>query len=174
MKKMWNCCVLAFVVVAMCSTARAEENADPLTIAFEKLKAMRGEWTIEGDACKDMPKNAKIVYKVVAGGSVVMETTFPGTKMEMISMYHRDGKRLVMTHYCMAKNQPRFQGAIDPKTGDLVLHFVGGTNLDVKKDMHVHNGRIRFESADRVTSSWAFWAGGKQQGVTKFTLKRVK
>src|SRR5215207_3355349 len=71
---------------------------------LEALKKLVGEW-VSLDA-KGQPSTQVVsVFKVTAAGSAVHETIFPGTPYEMISIYHLDGKDLVLTHYCAAKNQ---------------------------------------------------------------------
>src|SRR5262249_22552816 len=68
---------------------------------FEQFKLLAGEWT--GQAVKG-PKagmEVRAAYKVTAGGSAVVETLFPGTDHEMITVIHRDGDDLLLTHYCM-------------------------------------------------------------------------
>ena len=61
----------------------------------------------------------------------------PGTDHEMVSVYHADGKDVVMTHYCAFGNQPKMK--LDPASKDNELKFVfaGGTNLDPAKDTHM-------------------------------------
>jgi len=153
---------------------RADEPAktDALVQAFEKLKAMAGEWEV-ATASEGVPKSS-VTYRVIGGGSAVLETLFAGSEMEMVSIYHRDGKELVMTHYCCVGNQPRFKGRIDEKTGELVLDFTGGTNLDPAKDGHIHGGRIRFKDKDNVASEWLYYVGGKKAETHALTLKRKK
>ena len=72
------------------------------------------------------------MIKVTAAGSAVHETIFPGTGHEMVSMYHADGKDLIMTHYCALGNQPRMK--LDPKSsvdkGEFRFKFAGGSNID--------------------------------------------
>lgn len=155
------------------STPQGKKDTDPMTKAFEQLKKLTGKWeVVNGD--KELPEKAYITYRLIGNGTTIIEDMFPGTKMEMISMYHRDGKDLVMTHYCAAGNQPRFKARIDGKTGDLIFDFAGGYNLDTTKDMHVHSGRIHFEGDNAITSEWDFWSNGKSGGSHKVKLKRIK
>ena len=58
-----------------------------------------------------MSKKGDLVarYAVTAAGSAVVETVFPGTEHEMVTVYHADGSDLVLTHYCMEGNQPRMR-----------------------------------------------------------------
>jgi len=51
--------------------------------AWDSLKKLAGDW--EGDASGD---KANVVYRVTSNANTVMETLFPGTPHEMISMYH--------------------------------------------------------------------------------------
>jgi len=138
--------------------------------AWDSLKKLTGEW--EGDAGGS---KASIVYRVTSNGNTVMETLFPGTSHEMITMYHLDGAQLVLTHYCSAGNQPRM--ALDAKAskpGYLVFSFAGGTNLDPQKDGHIHAGRIKLVDDDHIESEWDHWENGKAGHSMKFALTRKR
>ena len=69
---------------------------------FERIKKLAGKWRGKMNNMK-----MELEYTVVAAGSAVIERAFPGTEMEMVTMYHdnKDGK-LAMTHFCMLKNRP--------------------------------------------------------------------
>ena len=73
--------------------------------AFEKFKAMEGVWTGKST----MGWDAVLTYRVIANASVVMEILdFDAHPDEtMVTMYHMNGDKLMLTHYCAAKNQPR-------------------------------------------------------------------
>ena len=48
----------------------------------------------------------------------------------MLTLYHRDGNRLVLTHYCMAGNQPRMQAKpFDAGANELAFEFLDATDL---------------------------------------------
>ena len=68
-----------------------------------------------------------------AGGSAVQETQFPGTPMEMVSVYHLDGADLVMTHYCVLGNQPRMKA--DPKSPADKIHFTFASGTKVAPEL---------------------------------------
>jgi hypothetical protein len=139
--------------------------------AFERLKALAGAW--EGTvATRDGPP-AQVRFEVISGGSAVMETLFPGAGNEMRSVYHLDRGALVMTHYCAAGNQPRMRLAKGSTDDLLVFEFTGGTNLDARKDMHIHGGRIRLAGPDRLEAEWDHWKGGKKTGSATFFLARA-
>ena len=72
--------------------------------AFERLKALAGTW--EGRSTKGWDETLR--YEVIAGGSVVLETSVDAHPGEtMATAFHMDGDRLMLTHYCVARNQPR-------------------------------------------------------------------
>jgi hypothetical protein len=169
--------LLAFAVSARGDDApkAAKATADSASEKFERMKKMAGTW-VEAD--KDGKPTGKVVsvVKVTAGGSTVHETIFPGDPMEMVSVYHRDGADVVMTHYCMLGNQPRLKA--DPKSAPNQIHwmFVGGTNLDPAKDMHMHESTVTFIDDDHIEIAGCAWAGGKplEDHCVKMTLVRKK
>ena len=157
-------------------SAHAETTAAD---AFASIKKLAGEW--RGPAMqKGMPKSHSI-FRVTAGGSAVEETIFPGTKMEMISIYHMDKGDLLMTHYCMLGNQPRTKLNTRKSTAtELVFDFDGGTNLNPRRDMHMHSLTLTLSnsskksSAQKLTVSGTSWEGGKQKMACGNTLTRVR
>lgn len=159
------------VVAGLLAADTAGSGADPKA-AFAQLKALAGEWK-GGIGRPDGPAGT-VLYRVTANGHTVMETLFPGMDHEMISMYHLDGGDLVMTHYCAAGNQPRMKLNRERSTAkELVFDFAGGTNLDPARDGHIHAGRLRLPSADRLEAEWVFHAEGRAAGTNAFFLQRA-
>ncbi len=138
--------------------------------AWDSLKKLAGDW--EGDAGGS---KTSVVYRVTANGNTVMETLFPGTPHEMITMYHLDGAQLVMTHYCSAGNQPHLRlDTESSKPGYLVFSFAGGSNLDPQKDGHIHAGRIKLIDQDHVEGEWDSWENGRLGHTLKFVMTRKR
>jgi hypothetical protein len=171
---MKNLLILSLAIVATTCAHAAVTDAE----AFASLKKLQGDW--RGPAMmKGMPP-AHSVFRVTAGGSAVQETIFPGTKMEMVSLYHMDKGRLVMTHYCMLGNQPRVKlNARASTPGNLVFDFAGGTNLNARRDAHMHSLSITLPApaksgSQTMTVSGTSWEKGKQKMACDTTLKRVK
>jgi len=143
---------------------------------FEHLKSLEGTWT--GSATHDAGGQtsggeATVVYRVTAAGSTVQETLFPGTPHEMVTMYHMDGARLVLTHYCAAGNQPRMELEASADPSVLSFKFVGGTNM-AETDMHMHSARITFLDADHIRSVWGSMKDRQPAGTGTFDLTRKK
>jgi hypothetical protein len=154
----------------------AKPNVDPTptSFAWQRLKDLAGEWklaTAPGQADK-----GEIVarYSLTAAGSTVVETLFPGSDKEMVTVYNRDGDHLMLTHYCCCGNQPRMRAGCGDAQGELVFEFAGGTNLDPAKDLHMHGYRVRFVDANRFHGEWEYYRDGKSAGKHTFDLVRKK
>jgi hypothetical protein len=161
---------LSLVSIAS-QAASKSEPAMSAQAAFEKLKGLAGEWQgTEGEKSKG--QGMPIVYKLTSHGTVLMEIMGPGTQEEMITMYHIDGNKLLLTHYCGLGNQPVM--ALTSKSTEEALDFdySGATNMKSKKDMHMHALRIRFEGKDAIATEWDLYQDGKKTGTTKFFLSR--
>src|SRR5215469_17347143 len=71
---------------------------------FSRLKILVGEWQADSQTGK-----ARVTYELVSGGSVLVGHEKVENMPEMMTVYYLDGKRLLLTHYCMLGNQPRMQ-----------------------------------------------------------------
>ncbi|HWB20472.1 MAG TPA: hypothetical protein VG711_09250 [Phycisphaerales bacterium] len=138
---------------------------------FEAMKKLAGVWKGTGTH-DDAPIDVEADYKITAGGSVVMETLFPGTDHEMVTMYHMVGKDLMLTHYCVAGNQPTMK--LKPGSDPSVMKFdyAGSGDIDVSKDMHMHNLEITLVDADHIKAKWTSWAHGNEASDARFDLMR--
>jgi hypothetical protein len=141
--------------------------------AYEKLKGLAGDWkgTI---ASKNHGPEVLVSYKVTGNGSAVVETQFPDTDHEMMTVYHLDGDQLVLTHYCALGNQPRMVMNNHSSENQIGFSFAGGTNLEPDQDRHVHNGVIRFVEHDYIENEWDVFHDGTKVDVNKFYLTRIK
>ncbi|MDB5309338.1 MAG: hypothetical protein JWO38_3540 [Gemmataceae bacterium] len=141
--------------------------------ALAQLKKLKGEWVAADDKGKPTDKLVS-VFKVTAAGSAVHETIFPGSPHEMVTVYHLDGKDLVLTHYCALGNQPRMK--LDPKSpaNQLRFTFAGGSNLDPAKDMHMHEGSITIVDDDHIEWTWQGYEDGKADNGHTVSMKLVR
>jgi len=166
--------LMLFVLSAGVSGEDKPANKAPETNpAFEKLKKLAGTWV---KADKDGKPTDQIVsvVKLTAGGSTIHETLFPDQPMEMVSVYHLDGKDLVMTHYCMLGNQPRMKADPNSPANKIHFKFDGGSNLNVAKDMHMHEGTLTFIDDDHIEFSGVAWVNGKPDEDHCATFKLVR
>jgi len=162
--------VFAAAAVSCCAFVHPQESADKK--AFDKFKTLVGTWKGKAGFGEDM-SDTTVTYKLVGGGTTLVETLFEGTPHEMVSMYHMDGDSFVMTHYCAAGNQPTFKYKSTQTERAYTLDFWKGSNMK-ESDMHMHTVRFFFAEADHVVSEWTSWQNGKDAGTVKFDLKRQK
>ncbi|MEM7009528.1 MAG: hypothetical protein AAF462_10380 [Thermodesulfobacteriota bacterium] len=140
---------------------------------LEQMKALSGTWTGMGKMHgEDVP--VTIEYKTTAGGSAVIETHGPGTPMEMVSIYYEEDGKLVMKHFCMLKNQPVL-GLKDSGENTIEFDYIGGTNMDSSKDMHMHSAVFTFVDDNTMTQRWTPYQDGKAMDeATTITLTRAE
>jgi hypothetical protein len=163
---------LAAAVLVVWPARAADETGIDAKTAFEKLKTLAGEWKADG-AGEHGDGAGKVIFRVTSNGSTLMQTQFPGSDHEMVSMYHVDGSDLLLTHYCALGNQPRLK--LDKKASsanELKFVFDGGTNLDASKDMHIHGLRTVFKDKGHVEEEWDAFQAGKKSATQKFSMSR--
>lgn len=119
------------------------------------------------------PIEMTVQYRLLAGGSVLEERSFPGTPNEMVTMfYDKDGK-LAMTHYCVMGNRPgMLLKSSDSKT--LRFDFDQSCGINVAKESHMHALTLTFDDADTLTASCKAIIDGKAMAEHPTVLKRVK
>ena len=160
----------AFVLWAAAAAAPATPGA-PAAGGFERFKGLAGEWVAAEDG--PMSKKGEVVarYSLTAAGTAVVETVFPGTAHEMVTVYHADGPDVVLTHFCMDGNQPRMRAraARGPRYD---FAYDGGTNIDAKRDRHMHSAWLEFLGADEIRNEWTEHAEGKPVLVVQSHLLR--
>lgn len=140
---------------------------------FEQIKSLAGTWSGTG-MMHGKEEQFTVTYETSAGGSVVVEKSFPGTPMEMISIYSEKDGQVVMTHYCMLKNQPEL-ALKNSADGTLEFDLIGGANMDASKDMHMHSLKLTINDDNTIVQEWtANMAGEAQKESTTLTLTRAE
>jgi len=167
--------IVAALAALMLGAGPALADAKPAAPAkanhgFEKMKSLAGEW--RGTTKEGM--SVRVTFVLTADGSALMERLEPGTESPMVSMYHPDGSRVMMTHYCASHNQPRMRAEAseaDPKT--LVFNFVDITNLASPDDAHMRHLVVGFEDQDHFTQEWTYKTKD-EESVEVFRYERKK
>lgn len=137
--------------------------------AFEKIKSLAGEW--EGKASKGPGGTAS--FRVVSAGSAVLGSMSEPSGAEMITVFHLDGDRLMATHYCGAKNQPRFVAEPSSDPNKIVFKFKDITNLASPQAGYMQGVTFTFADPDHHTEIWSWTEGGKQGSETfQFTRRK--
>ena len=159
--------VLCLGLAGTASAAGKESNAAE---AFAKIKGLAGNWEANSSRGK-----ATSTYEVIANGSAVVEHVRVPGEDEMVTVYHLDGNKLVLTHYCTAGNQPHMQAEpYDSTTNQLAFDFAGGGNLANPSVGHMHNVVFQFGDADQFSTKWTFQENGKAKFVENIEYRRVK
>jgi hypothetical protein len=138
---------------------------------FERMKELAGVWEATSNMTKE-GERVRVEYRLSSGGSSMVETLFPGTPHEMVSVYFDNKGKLTMTHYCALRNQPRMK-VQKADAQNLHFMFAGGTNIDPKKDAYMRSLTITFADKNRIIEKWTLFKEGKEQETSVFQLSRV-
>jgi hypothetical protein len=154
------------------SGVRAAMAATPeAKAAWEKLRTLEGEW--EGQHPETGAWMPSASMKVSSSNSVLRELMFPGSAHEMTNMYHLDGDRVVLTHYCAMGNQPRL--AARGLQGD-TLHFTidSVSNLADAQGMFMGDLQVTFKPDGTVVQQWRSYNEGKlsDEHTVEIVLRR--
>lgn len=146
-------------------------SADKAKAAFEQIKKLDGDW--EGKSTKGWTE--RIGYRVIANGSCVMELSYGAHPREwMATMIFIDGERLLLTHYCAARNQPRLlltQASDDLRT--ITFTFLDGTNLPSRDTGHMDKVVFHFDDPDRFRSRWTWYQNGEEKWMEDIEHRRT-
>jgi len=146
------------------------------TGVMEKLTALEGDWMLLDEDGRETDVVGSS-FRLTAGGSAVVETMFPNSAdgHEMVNMYHADGDRVLMTHYCAAGNQPRLVVETTDDENRLELRFESITNLATPKATYMSEAVYVFDGDDRLTTTWRSMVDGElTEEKTTIDLKRRK
>ena len=137
---------------------------------FERFKGLAGTW--DGKSTKGWEESLR--YDVIAGGSTVLETSVDAhPDQTMATAFHMDGDRLMLTHYCMAKNQPRLEATgFADGSRTVVFTFRDGANIPTRDKGHMDKAVFTFEAPGRVTSRWTWYENGKEKWFEEIVQTR--
>jgi hypothetical protein len=89
-------------------------------------------------------------------------------------MIHLDGDRLLLTHYCVARNQPRLvatQMSEDGRT--ITFEFLDGTNLASRDRGHMDKVVYTFPDDTHYTSRWTWYQNGQESWMEQIEHVRA-
>jgi hypothetical protein len=167
---------IVLVMVAAGSGAGGQTaDAAAARAAFARFTSLAGDW--EGSSTAGWSGTA--TYSVIARGSAVLNSSrhgaHPGDEEAMATVYHLDGHRLLLTHYCVAKNQPRLAATkIDDNGRRIEFTFVDGSNLPSRNAGHMDRAVFEFHDANRFTSRWTWYQDGQERWMEDITYVRKR
>jgi hypothetical protein len=121
------------IAIATSALVVATPVDGPRALVASKLDTMAtlvGTWRPAGKGASPL----RIRFSLTAGGTVLVEEWTRAGRPHSLTLYHRDGKGLIATHYCPQGNQPRLQlvSPIDEKV--LRFAFRDATDLDAEHE----------------------------------------
>ncbi len=158
--------VVAAALFAMLSASfvLAETDAEK---SFHQLAGLGGTWVGKGSQGQPV----KVSFRMTAGGSALMSEILGEGHENMITMFHMDGDRLIMTHYCGAGNQPRMK-VVSADAKSVSFEFFDGTNIGPGAG-HMQYVTFSQPDANHHTEEWVYVDHGKEMKEF-FTLERSK
>ncbi len=148
------------LALALGGTAQADSDT-----IMKQLKSLEGDWMLldeQGEPTGQVGSE----FRLTANGSTLREYMFPGQEHEMLNVYHADGDRVLMTHYCGAGSQPRLEVVRADDGEGLLLKFDSITNLPSPNAHFMHHAEMAWEGDDRLVTTWYGSQDGKVSDET--------
>jgi hypothetical protein len=163
--------IVLLTSAALCLATAQAPAQGKAQASFDRLKTLSGEW--EGTAGNNQA--ASVSYRVVSNGSALEETLHVGKDETMITVYHLDGDRLMVTHYCAAGNQPRMVATPDPNNPNMfAFKFLDATNMSGPDAGHMRDLVVTLLDRDHFTQQWTWREKAKEDKRELFKLTRKK
>ena len=131
----------------------AESHAEPQQV-YDWIKQLEGQWTLSAaesqeGGTKTHPSVLPLLdtdevameFKLIGQEKTVQEDLLPGTKRQMVTMYHcKDSpcSAVKATHYCAKGNQPEFFASLESSSRELIFECDMSTELCQSWDNHIH------------------------------------
>jgi|GEM_PF-2436398 len=151
------------LLLAFCGHIRATTGEADLN----RLASLAGEWSLldpEGE-----PSSLSATYRVIAGGSAVLETLLAGTPQETVTIYHLEGNRLAATQISRRSAPTRFalRGADDRST---LLFEAEAAEHETKGGLQVL--QLTLIDEDHLRVEWSLTTENGSLESTVFELSR--
>ena len=167
--------LLASLLLAACASRSPATPPTPTATApqldasaawAELARTLPGTWTLVSDTGDTL----EIAYRVVSHGSALLETYGADPAAQTLSVYHPDGRSLMLTHYCAQGNQVRLRvSAVAP--GRVTFSYIDASNVDPRQSvMHELVFVLGADTLER-TEVYVSDDGTRHTGVTRFVRK---
>ena len=145
--------VAALILAGTVQSGLAASQAGPEQV-YDWVKQLEGQWTLSASEVQEggtrthpsvLPlfntDKVAMEFKLIGRERTVQENLLPGTKRQMVTMYHcKDSScsAVKATHYCAKGNQPEFVASADSSPQELVFECDMTTELCQSWDAHIH------------------------------------
>ena len=162
---------LALVLSLYAGSANVPAAEADAAALFHRLTALEGEWV--GTSTKGWTDTSR--FTTIAAGSVVAQSSFDAHPGEtMMTLYHLDGPRVMLTHYCVAKNQPRLvSNGSSPDGRSFTFTFHDVTGIPSREQGHMDKVVFTFEDEDHFTSRWTWYQDGREKWMEEIRYQRT-
>lgn len=170
MKLFYALLITVIAPFAMASPDHPEHAPVAMPKEFDTLKKLVGTW--EGTSkMGDKEQTVTVTYELTSNGTAITEKLGPGTPMEMISVYHKDGKSIAMTHYCALGNHPQMNlKKVDAKS--ISFEMKKPIGIASMKEPHMHAMTMTWDGDNALKHEWTSYENGKKKDSVVMNFKR--
>lgn len=155
---MWKIGLLLFTIHSISSALDGPEAA------FDTFKHLQGQWAIQSEG---KMLSIEMTYDIGSNGSIVTEQF--GKELSVI---YRDGRSLLMTHFCNRGNAPRLKLQESSQPGTFAFEMFDITNLKTADAAHVQKVIYRLIDAKHIDLE-IVWQQGTSQDSEKYILTKT-
>jgi hypothetical protein len=165
---------IALTTLVMAESRKAQSKELDRTTAlaaFGHISKLEGTW--QSKSTKGWEERQE--FRLIAKGTAIVSQSMPVPSVHapkgdtapdapMLTVFHMDGDRLLLTHYCEAGNQPRLIATAIEDAGRVVrFTFLDATNMASRTTGHMHAVMIRFVDDNHFDEQWSWYENGKEQ-----------
>lgn len=138
--------------------------------AYSRLKTLVGSWKL-AEPTSDAGRAFRIRYALISRDSALVEVFGDPARQPTQTIFHRDGERLLATHYCAQGSQPRLRWLPSKRADALEFRFLDATNLESLDTPHLDRMTITFVDADHLRLRETY-RGAEGEDTTDYDLVR--
>ena len=145
-------------------------RAQTADTAFNSLQHITGNWQATIGTKGTI---IRLNVRAISNGSALVETFTTPNGRETLTINHRDGDRLLATHYCAQRNQPRLM--LDPNSSpdSMTFRFLDATNLISQDDSHLVKLVLKIKDDDHFEKTEVYRERGVED-ITEYRFTRVR
>lgn len=163
--------VLFFVQSTQVKTMAPSGQVSQARAAFDRFRSLDGLW--RGKSTKGWRDKVRI-HAIAAGSAVEFDSFDAHPGEAMATMVYMDGDRLLLTHYCVAKSQPRLKATGFEDSGRTVTFtFLDATNLPSRNVGHMDKVVYHFSDDGSFTEQWSWYQEGNERWMELIEMKHV-
>ena len=164
--------ILAGLAIVLPLCPSVAQAAPSTASVFERFLGFAGQW--HGKSTRGWED--EVSARVIAKNSVVVMRSFeahPGE--EMLTTFAMDGEDLLLTHYCIAGNQPRLVASSISEDGlTVTFTFRDATNLPSRDTGHMDKVVYRLVDENHLTSQWTWYQDGEEKWMEEIDYRRTR